>query len=613
MINFLQSRGLSSSLQRFGLSAENTLVTTLCADNDRQFGFTPSRHFPRETSRAHFSHVCPEKVTTPKLVHVSKSVAVLVGIEPDETSSELFVNGVSGNSFFAGLDCGYATVYGCHAYGQWLGQLGDGRAVAVGEVKSPVDDGRYELQLKGAGQTPYSRGFDGRAVLRSSIRELLASEAMHHLGVKTTRALSVIATADTVNRKWYAATSATSTDMTERHHPQSAPATIQETCAVLCRVSSSFFRFGHVEYFAKKKDSKASLVQMVDYVVEREFDHLLAKPTEASVNKPEVYIAMFRECVSRSMKLVTEWTRVGYCHGNLNSDNIHIAGLTLDYGPFGWMEMYSPSFQPFAADRKTGKFCFQHQAGAMHVSLETLGECMGEAVRGACEEQPDVYSRVDVINFIDQIDQIVKHDVLKEYANNYEQMILDKLGLGGDFSPAVYDLWRELEHLMTASSVDYTILFRKLADVVAASASGVSAIDILRPAFYDESLLEKPVNHSGVDDSILLTSWRNWLENYSNLREQDRMTTPGDEGNDDPNTPAARATRMNKSNPKYILRNWMATMAYESADKGDFSLVQEIAELLEQPYAEGTEEAHRKWFAKTPTWAAGKPGVAFMS
>jgi uncharacterized protein YdiU (UPF0061 family) len=574
------------SLQRFGLSAQNTLLSALTADNDYEEGCSricTKTQIPRQTPGAHFTHVCLEAVSTPSLVHASHSVADLIGLDHADLESDEFVAAVSGNKFLPGLDCGYATVYGCHSHGNWLGQLGDGRAISIGEIVSPVDHQRYELQLKGAGKTPYSRGFDGRAVLRSSIREFLASEAMYHLGVKTTRALSVVSTADQVSRKWYKG--------------DGNDAVINETVAVLCRVSSSFFRFSHVEYFAKKKEPKL-LMQVIDHIIDREYPHLRSP----LLSKAEVYVELFRDIARKSMKLVTEWNRIGYCHGNMNSDNMHIAGLTLDYGPFGWMEMYSPSYQPYTADKNTGgRFSFQHQAAAMHVNLEILGECMEEAVRAVCREQPDVYAAADIYTLTDRINTIAKQDVLQHYAESYECMILEKLGLTMDFTPEVYQVWRQLEHLMESSFADYTILFRCLATVVEKGANGTYAVDIIRTALYYDIVLDKPNNIT--KEGILFTEWIDWFDRYSKLREMDKLG----------GSPASRAARMNSKNPKYILRNWMAAMAYELADKGDYTLVQELAKLLENPYGEGSAEDHDKWFVKTPPWAVNRPGIAYLS
>ena len=314
-----------SSLLRFGLSADNSLSAALTADNDIEQGRSKCRQVPRQVAKAHFSYVCPEPVTSPKLVHVTESVAKLVGIDPvDLDDDTLLASAFSGNVLLPGLDCGYATVYGGHSFEQWLGQLGDGRAISLGEVMSPVGNERLELQLKGAGKTTFARGFDGRAVVRSSIREYLASEAMYGLGVRTTRSLALVTADDKVKRKWYG------DDSSERSSP-AVPylpgKIIEENVAVVCRVSSSFFRFGHIEYFAKRKE-EVLLVHLVNHILEREFPHILN--TEGCCKtgisyKPEIYISLFREISRRSMILVVEWLRVGFCQVHF----IYVCGIVL--------------------------------------------------------------------------------------------------------------------------------------------------------------------------------------------------------------------------------------------------------------------------------------------
>lgn len=332
----------------------------------------------------------------------------------------------------------------------------------------------------------------------------------------------------------------------------------------------------------------------------------------------------------------------------MNSDNTHIAGLTLDYGPFAWMERYTSNFQPFTSDTSARKYSFEHQAAAMQVNLETLGESVGVLIRSACQNQSESdddsscsYTAVDVINYIDEVDCIVKQEVLQNYAHFFEEMVQKKLGIGY-FDDEVFQLWTELEVLMTESGVDYTILFRSLSEVVARSAGGIEAVDMIRPAFYDASvlLMLRRSNKGGEggrgrseevhgrshqyqeanrrtssstdqfkdkvqgEGNTLQTAWIHWFQAYAACCQKDPSYA----------TPQERANRMNTHNPKYILRNWMATMAYQQAEEhGDYSLVHEISALLEHPYDEGSEESQLRWYVKTPAWAEGMPGVSFLS
>lgn len=294
----------------------------------------------------------------------------------------------------------------------------------------------------------------------------------------------------------------------------------------------------------------------------------------------------------------------------MNSDNTHIAGLTLDYGPFAWMEKYSPEFQPFTSDITTGNFNFDHQAAAMKINLETLGESFNELIRAVCLENSDIYTPVDIINYIDEVNFIVQNEILQEYSHCFERMVQQKLGVGY-FNDDVYQLWHELEVLMMKSEADYTMLFRSLAEIVATSARGERALDIIRPTLYDPTVLLQGRGGGGSNQSggqsesvSLETAWLRWLDAYAKCCEKDPAYM----------SPQARAAHLNLHNPKYILRNWMAALAYQQAEEqGEYTLVKEIAALLENPYDEGSKEAHLRWYAKTPAWAEGKPGVAFLS
>ncbi|MDH3644736.1 MAG: protein adenylyltransferase SelO family protein, partial [Gammaproteobacteria bacterium] len=298
------------------LQFDNRSVRALPADSESG----NSRR--RQVSNACYSRVSPTPVAKPELVAYSPEVAALLGLSPADCESASFAEIFTGNKVLPGMDP-HATCYGGHQFGNWAGQLGDGRAINLGELVNPAGE-HWMLQLKGAGPTPYSRSADGLAVLRSSVREFLCSEAMHHLGVPTTRALSLTVTGESVVR-----------DML--YDGNAAP----EPGAVVCRVARSFTRFGHFEMLAARGETDL-LRRLADYTIGTHFPALA--PGEP--NNKDTYVAWFAEVCHRTVEMVVEWMRVGFVHGVMNTDNMSILGLTIDYGPYGWLEDYDPDWTP---------------------------------------------------------------------------------------------------------------------------------------------------------------------------------------------------------------------------------------------------------------------------
>eukprot|EP00598_Pedospumella_elongata_P016668 CAMPEP_0185012544 /NCGR_PEP_ID=MMETSP1098-20130426/98356_1 /TAXON_ID=89044 /ORGANISM="Spumella elongata, Strain CCAP 955/1" /LENGTH=1084 /DNA_ID=CAMNT_0027541607 /DNA_START=122 /DNA_END=3379 /DNA_ORIENTATION=- len=1070
------SVGNLRGLNEFGLGT-NTLTHYLLGDEvELKDG---SQVYPKQLRKKHFVPVLPEKVPTPSFIAASKSCAHMLELDPTEFQKKQFTEVFSGNELLPGLDVPYATVYGCHSFGQWFGQLGDGRALSIGDVyitdppnedfhrdqfkslpaqptptkelaygdhlqelqlkvvkslpaqPTPTKELAYgdhlqELQLKGCGRSPFSRGFDGRAVLRSSVREYLVSEAMYHLGVPTTRALSLIGTGMEIARPWYAATStcnnytppqstinnssiphtaptssnatcvtplrkfapdyllrepgvvlcrvsrsflrvgqlelfairreyeeltqladfvcfrefpvigtgmeiarpwyaATSTcnnytppqptTSNNTNTPTSAPTSSNATCitplrkfapdyllrepgAVLCRVSRSFLRVGQLELFAMRREYE-ELTQLADFVCFREFPELLkigespgvkvdrvtgevsaaegvgnadagtVPPTtngsstassEASIlfdtmdnttivapttttttattatttttdtiakvptlpeslvpGPPERYVEMFRLIAQRNAALVADWLRVGYVQGNMNSDNTLLAGRTIDYGPYGWMERYDPLYQPFTTDR-AGNFAFSRQPAAMGLNVGVLGETTiaplvqhvymtnvqaGHTPLLSLEHYLDQVTHIFEVeyaqsfglaydevkrrklglfvqagrtplhsleHYLDQVTHIFEVEYAQCFGQAYDEVKRRKLGLFAfdaattqspssaerenedskenndkiDILSADQQLWLDLELLMAASDVDFTILFRELGkvaellvgpDATHSSESGSStstiststsagssraatmfvpataelslfpnipfatnnpgssraatmfvpataelslfpnipfateqsqtepghtstaahaattvspdrsvvdssapvageledllldrALALLGPAFYNPEKLQetRPVvfnsatstaltaagpaatgTTSGTDNAPLAQQWTSWLHRYQHRLLQDAQTGV--------RTAQDRRKMMDATNPKYVLRNWMAAMAYERSEQGDHSIIHELSALLEQPYDEQSTELQQRWYAKTPDWAQNLPGVTFMS
>ena len=301
---------------KIGVEFDNRFANSLPADPN------PTKQ-PRQVFQAAYSRVLPTPVADPKLVAFSQEMVDALGLPADFVASDDFVQTFAGNKLLDGMDP-YAMCYGGHQFGNWAGQLGDGRAINLGELVNPAGD-HWTLQLKGAGLTPYSRTADGLAVLRSSIREFLCSEAMHHLGVPTTRALSLVTTGEQVVR-----------DMFYNGNP--AP----EHGAVVCRVAPSFTRFGNFQIFSARQDLE-NLKKLVDHTIRAEFPHL-GEPSK------ETYIQWFHEVCSRTAEMIVHWMRVGFVHGVMNTDNMSILGLTIDYGPYGWLEDFDPSWTPNTTD-----------------------------------------------------------------------------------------------------------------------------------------------------------------------------------------------------------------------------------------------------------------------
>lgn len=441
----------------------------------------------------------------------------------------------------------YAMCYGGHQFGHWAGQLGDGRAINL--FDADIEGSEWTFQLKGAGPTPYSRSADGYAVLRSSIREYLMSEAMYHLGVPTTRALSLILTGEEVRR-----------DMFYNGNPQ------MEKGAVVCRVAPSFIRFGNFQILAARKETDL-LKQLVDYTLERHFPEITGR------NKVD-YLKFFKKVCDRSLEVVIHWQRVGFVHGVMNTDNMSILGLTIDYGPYGWMDNYDPSWTPNTTDANGKRYRFGNQPEIVLWNLLQLANAIFPLIE-------DAKALEDIL-----------HGFQKSFHESYFTMMREKLGL---LEPIDRDreLIESLENLMQASEVDMTIFFRKLSDfpevLKPSDYDGWNVIGFMKEAFYSPDTFS----------SKQLDDWNEWFMVYSR-----RLHLQED-------TAEERKSRMNKVNPKYVIRNYMAQLAIEKAEEGDYSLVEELFRLLQNPYDE--QEEYQKWFAKRPDWAKNKPGSSMLS
>ena len=520
------------------LNFDNCFVRELPADPD-------SSNQLRQVYRACYSRVRPTPVAAPQLVAFAAEVAELINLESATCKSEEFAQVFSGNKLLTGMDS-YATCYGGHQFGNWAGQLGDGRAINLGEIVNQQGK-RWALQLKGAGPTPYSRRADGLAVLRSSVREFLCSEAMYHLGVPTTRALSLLLTGEQVTR-----------DMFYDGHPQEEPG------AVVCRVAPSFIRFGSFQIFAWRNEIDL-LRQLTDYTIRTDFPHL-GEPSKT------VYLQWFEEVCRRTAEMIVHWMRVGFVHGVMNTDNMSILGLTIDYGPYGWLENYDPDWTPNTTDAQGGRYRFGNQPQIALWNLVQLANA--------------------IYPLIGQAEPL--EEVLQLYSDHYQQvwrkMMAQKLGLKKFETATDLILTAELEKVLRLVETDMTIFYRKLADLVPVVSQDDDSLFVpLLDAYYQPEELTK-VHKDQIND---------WLRMYLKRVEQDGLST------------AERRQRMNAINPKYVLRNYLAQLAIDKSEAGDHSLVNDLLEVMRQPYAEQPE--NEEYCQKRPEWARHRAGCSMLS
>ncbi|MFH6996355.1 YdiU family protein [Flavobacterium sp. FlaQc-57] len=495
----------------------------------------------RQVKNALFSYVNPTKPSNPKLIHASKEVAELVGISADEIQSESFLNTFSGKEILPGTHP-YAMCYAGHQFGNWAGQLGDGRAINLTEVEH--NNQFFTLQLKGAGKTPYSRTADGLAVLRSSVREHLCAEAMFYLGVPTTRSLSLMLSGDEVLR-----------DILYNGNPA------YEKGAIVCRVAPSFIRFGSFEMLTARNELK-NLKQFVEYNIKHYFPEIKGESTAQ-------YLEFFKNVADKTREMILHWQRVGFVHGVMNTDNMSIHGITIDYGPYGWLENYDPNWTPNTTDSQNRRYRFGNQPQIAQWNLYQLANAI-----------------YPLINEAEPLEKILE-SFITEFESDYKLMFLSKLGL---FTSTEADgkLISALETVLQLSETDMTIFFRNLSKIQVLN-SVEEAIEKIKDSFY------KPEEINGE----ILESWKKWFAVYLQRLNTEALS---DE---------VRAEKMNLINPKYVLRNYMSQLAIDAADKDDYSLIDELYLLLQKPYDEQPE--FEKWFAKRPDWARSKVGCSMLS
>ena len=504
------------------------------------------KNYTRQVGNVGYSRVKPVQFPKAQIIHTSDFAKELSFQEAFLKSKE-FQEIFTGQKIPNGAQP-YAMAYAGHQFGHWAGQLGDGRAINLFEANSGNKNWTY--QLKGAGPTPYSRRGDGFAVLRSSIREHLCSEAMHHLGIATTRSLTLSLSGEKVMR-----------DMLYDGNPEFEPG------AVVCRVAESLVRFGNFQHFAAQGENE-SLKKLADHIIDQHYPEI--------VESPDKYMEFFSAVCDRTLKMIIDWQRVGFVHGVMNTDNMSILGLTIDYGPYGWLEPYEPGWTPNTTDRN-GRYAFGQQP---EIALWNLLQ-LANALYPLIEETDPLEARL--------------MQYKTDYFTEHRAMMRRKLGL---FTSKDQDqqLIADLESALQLHECDMTLFFRELSKIDQ-STSVQDCWNILNVAFYNYDQLQE--SHRA--------QWENWFQVYLNRLKVDC----GEFDGDDLAFAKARTQKMNATNPKYVLRNYIAQLVITEAEKENYDLLNEVYEMLQNPYDEQPE--YEKWYQKRPEWARSKVGCSQLS
>lgn len=492
---------------------------------------------PRQTPGVFYSKAIPTPVQKPTLLAWSVDLAQKLGIQKPKAQTEVDI--LAGNHVTPSM-LPYAACYAGHQFGNWAGQLGDGRAITLGEWVTQ-EGNSWELQLKGAGPTPYSRRADGRAVLRSSVREYLMSEAMHYLGVPTTRALSLVSTGEPVLR-----------DMFYNGNPAYEPG------AIVMRVSPSFLRFGNFELFAARKETE-NLRKLVDWTIEQYYPHIQG-------GNGDKVLLWFREVVERTASLMVEWMRVGFVHGVMNTDNMSILGLTIDYGPYSFIDDYDPDFTPNTTDLPGRRYAFGKQPSIGYWNLGCLASALAPLF-------PDTDILVAALKSFETI-----------YREKHRAMMGVKLGLDQVREEDI-DLFSRFEKTLSSLKPDMTIFYQLLMQLPLDLEEEQAIVVHFSPSFYEEPDQGETEALTGVIKAYAERIKKNTVSREESLQ------------------------RMRETNPRFILRNYLLHQAIEELEKGEDQLFVKLQEAIKDPYAKN----HDEFFAKRPDWASKKAGCSMLS
>ena len=555
---------LINTIDALARCADYSLMNTLRCDPDAREDAMD--HSPREVFSGHYVPVKPTPLEEVEYITHSKVFFKELGFDDSLAQDAAFMAMFSGDLSQLpaplkkhGWATGYAlSIYGTEYYQQCPfgtgNGYGDGRAISIFE--GVLNKQRWEMQLKGGGTTPYCRGADGRAVLRSSIREFLAQEHMHALGIPSSRSLSLYTSkTQRVSRPWFR----------EHSYSKDPEVMISEPIAISTRVAPSFLRVGQIELFgrrARKREHPQALEELemiVNHLITREY----STEIDTDLGMVEKVLALANAFRTRLTSLVTQWIRVGYCQGNFNSDNCAAGGYTLDFGPFGFCDDYNPKYQPWTGGGEHFAFLNQPQAAKKNFQVFCI------ALLPLVEE--DTKARETLETLINGFDSLMQEKMSYMWA--------DKLGLER-FDAA---LFQELHLLMQQSKVDYTLFFRELSHIPA-------NIEPLKKSFYHENTPE-----------TLLVRWSDWLEQWQSLIKSSKRSIE------------EISTQMKTVNPKYTLREFFLVPAYQSADDGDYTLTKELQSIMTKPYEEQSKTIETKYYTRKPSALFDVAGVSHVS
>lgn len=495
---------------------------------------------PRSITTAHYSYVSPLPFKDAKIIHISDDVLSDLDLSAENMKLQELEDLITGRGDYH--KASFAMNYGGHQFGNWAGQLGDGRAINIGQIES--NSGIWQLQLKGSGPTPFSRRGDGFAVLRSSIREHLCSEAMHYLGIPTTRSLSIALTGEQVYRDMFYDGNAA-----------------YEKGAVVCRVAASFIRFGNFQIHAANGEL-VELRQLADFTIEEHFKDI-------DSTDPDRYVLFFKEIAQATLTTIMHWQRVGFVHGVMNTDNLSILGLTIDYGPYGWLDDYNPDWTPNTTDNQHKRYRYGAQP---EIGLWNLWQ-LANAIYPLINESKELEKILDSYK--------------KEYLKKHLSMMRSKLGLQ---KPETEDavLIEDVLELMRSHEIDMTLFYRELIKINSTT-DATTAFDTIKSCFYEFETMTPSLKNK----------WQDWLSSYTYRLSRETSHAQ------------ARIKQMQHTNPKYVLRNYIAQLVIDEATKGNYQLLNQIHKMLKKPYDEQPE--FQQWYAKRPDWARNKPGSSQLS
>lgn len=493
-----------------------------------------------------YSEVKPVSVPNPKMLAWSKAAAQLIGLENRDPFDQEMALIFSGNQLPLHSNT-YATRYGGHQFGHWAGQLGDGRVIALGECLGP-DEKRKEIQLKGAGKTPYSRQGDGKAVLRSSLREFLCSEALFFLHVPTTRALCCVTTGEEILR-----------DMFYDGNVKPEPG------AITTRLAPTFLRFGHFEILAAQRE-KSLLRSLVEFVFRNYF-------TNEALDFQEKVTLWFEEICKTTAQLMVEWQKVGFVHGVMNTDNMSILGLTIDYGPYGFLDVYDPRWTPNTTD-VYGRYSFGQQPSVALWNLYQFAQSLAVLLDNPKELEKGLY----------RFEQVFQAE--------FKKMMANKMGLEELKNETDKLLIQDLDKILQMEEMDMTLFYRNLAFLHQVDLKKMSLLEFfqkhLKGVFYSENPKEKTIQ-----------ALIQWLERYLARCKQEKKS--GKE----------ITTLMNSVNPVFIPRNYLIQEILDELVLGNRKPLDDLMKAMEQPYIATKETL--QFFKKRPSWAKNKPGCSALS